>query len=53
MELHSDAEYEWSGLARENMNKTLHFKLRRHSLRKNHESKRACMLKNWENEQMV
>ena len=53
MELYSDAEFEWSGLARKNINKTLHFKLRRHSLRKNHESKRACMLKNRENEQMV
>ena len=25
MELYSDAEYEWSGLARENINKTLHY----------------------------
>jgi hypothetical protein len=53
MELHSDAEFKWFGLARKNINKTLHFELRRYSLRKNHESKGACVPKNRENEQMV
>ena len=46
MELYSDAEFKWFGLARENIDKTLCLGLRRYSLRKNLKSERAGVLKN-------
>ena len=53
MELYSDAEFKWFGLASENIDKTLCPELRRHSLWMNLKSERARVLKNRQNEQMV